>query len=128
MTSSKLADILSGYRWVGDKQIQFSPDDIYAAGSLAQKDICNVLRLLEQVCNHVGVSGQERYQYQPVTITGATAVNPSIITAPLHGFQTGDTIVIGGALGNTSINGRWTVTVIDANTFSVPIQIGRAHV
>lgn len=52
-------------------------------------------------------------------ITGATNANPIVITANGHGLQTGDTAVIHSVQGNTAANGTWTVTRVDANTFSL---------
>lgn len=56
----------------------------------------------------------------PVTITNATNATPIVITAPSHGFSTGFRVSIAGIVGNTAANNlTWTVTVTDANTFSL---------
>jgi len=59
-------------------------------------------------------------------ITAATNGNPAILTATGHGFGVGDKIrlAISGATGNWApINGATvTITVIDPNTFSVPVD------
>lgn len=68
----------------------------------------------------------------PVTITGATAANPVVITAPGHGLTTGDQVDISGIgwVANVSaddtetqpdqLNGRrYTVTVLTSSTFSL---------
>ena len=52
-------------------------------------------------------------------ITGATNVNPIVITSTGHGLTSGDSVVISGVLGNTAANGTKTVTVVNANTFSI---------
>ena len=52
-------------------------------------------------------------------ITGATNATPIVVTAANHGLITGDVVVVSGALGNTAANGTFTVTVADANTFSL---------
>jgi hypothetical protein len=54
-----------------------------------------------------------------VAITGATSANPIVITASAHGFSTGNQVQISGVSGNTSANGTFTITVVDANTFSL---------
>ena len=54
-----------------------------------------------------------------VAITGATSANPIVITAPAHGFSTGNQVQISGVQGNVSANGVFTITVVDANTFSL---------
>lgn len=61
--------------------------------------------------NFVGATG----------ITSSTAANPSVVVATAHGMTTGDRARIVAHQTNTAINGTWDVTVIDANTFSVPI-------
>lgn len=51
---------------------------------------------------------------------GGSAV---VITSTSHGLQTGRYINIFGNTSTPSINGDWSVTVIDANTFSIPTVI-----
>ena len=57
------------------------------------------------------------------TITGNTAANPTVVTSTAHGLSTGKTIVITGSNSTPSINGTFSVTVIDANTFSIPVNV-----
>jgi hypothetical protein len=53
-------------------------------------------------------------------ITDATQANPCVITSSNHGLRTGNTIQINNVLGMTQLNGNtYTVTYIDANTFSI---------
>ena len=53
-------------------------------------------------------------------ITGATKSNPCIITSPGYSIPTGTVIYIGNVLGMTQLNsGLYTITVIDANNFSL---------
>lgn len=64
-----------------------------------------------------------------VPITNATNATPIVVTAANHGLRTGDQIFIysvGGnlAANNTAGNPAWTVTVTDANTFSLNNSIG----
>jgi hypothetical protein len=56
-------------------------------------------------------------------ITANTAASPSVITSTAHGLVNGDQIVIAGSNSTPSINGIWTVTVLSANTFSIPINV-----
>jgi hypothetical protein len=63
--------------------------------------------------------------FNPIPITSSTAVNPSVITTPVHGFTTGDVVEIVGHTGNTNANGTWPVTVLTTTTFSIP-QPGNA--
>jgi hypothetical protein len=63
-----------------------------------------------------------------VTITSATNANPSVITAANHGLDAGQIVVVSNIYTNVagvptlhSANGTWQATVIDQNTFSVPV-------
>jgi uncharacterized protein (TIGR02217 family) len=57
------------------------------------------------------------------TITGITQANPGVVTATGHTFTTGDRITHSGIVGMTQLNGvTATVTVIDANTYSLGID------
>ncbi len=56
-----------------------------------------------------------------VAITGITAANPAVVTAPNHGLQTGDQCLITQSTGMLQISGMvFSVIRIDANTFSLP--------
>lgn len=57
-------------------------------------------------------------------ITAATNATPIVITANSHGLQTGDDAMISGVMGNTAANGRWVVTRVDANTYSLDGSVG----
>jgi hypothetical protein len=52
-------------------------------------------------------------------ITNATNTNPIQITSANHGLASGTRVTISGVLTNTNANGTFTITVIDANTFSL---------
>ena len=57
----------------------------------------------------------------PVGITSSTFANPIQITAPGHGMTSGDHADVYLHQANTPANGLWTVTVIDANNFTIPV-------
>lgn len=60
---------------------------------------------------------------EQLTVQGATNTNPVVITAALHGYSTGDEVFFDGVKGMTQLNGRTLpVTVIDANSFSLPVD------
>lgn len=63
--------------------------------------------------------------FSPITITGATADDPVVITANNHGLQNGDEIVIQGVSGMTQLNGN-TYYVADKtnDTFSLEDEDG----
>ncbi len=60
------------------------------------------------------------------SITGATNASPIVITSANHGLTTGQRVTITGVGGNTNANGTWTITVIDANTFSLNGSTGNS--
>jgi hypothetical protein len=53
------------------------------------------------------------------TVTAVTATNPASLTAPLHGRRTGDVVALAGL--THPVDGSYPVTVIDDNTFTVPV-------
>lgn len=65
----------------------------------------------------------------PANITGITVANPAVVTAPSHGFMTGQEIAITGVVGmtqggnklnsTTAAGNYYTVNVIDLNTFTL---------
>lgn len=59
--------------------------------------------------------------FSPKAISSSTAVAPSVITVTAHGYSTGDSIEVAGHLVNTNANGAWNITVLTANTFSIPV-------
>lgn len=65
---------------------------------------------------------------QQGSVTSATNATPIVITAAANGLQTGDRVSIAGVTGNTNANGTFPVTVIDANTFSIPASGNGAYV
>ncbi len=52
-------------------------------------------------------------------ITAATNASPAVITIAAHGYSNGDIVSIVGALGNTAINGVFTVAGVTTNTFTL---------
>lgn len=54
-------------------------------------------------------------------ITGISTDDEPVITSVDHPFVTGDSVTISGVLGATEVNGTWTATKIDKDTFSVDI-------
>jgi hypothetical protein len=56
---------------------------------------------------------------QPVAVTGATNASPIVLTSTGHNLVSEDVISVSGILGNTAANGIFTVTKVDANSFSL---------
>lgn len=63
--------------------------------------------------------------FQTRHITGITKANPGVVTVVGHDFITGDQITISGVQGMIEVNGNtYTITVIDADTFSIGVSTG----
>jgi len=62
----------------------------------------------------------------PVTISGATAADPVVITATTHGFSDGDEVIISDVLGMTELNFNkyLAATEGNANTFKLTAITG----
>lgn len=58
------------------------------------------------------------------SITSSTNASPISVEVTGHGYSTGDQVVISGHTTNTSANGTWTITVVDANNFTLNSSTG----
>lgn len=59
-----------------------------------------------------------------IGISSVSVANPThIVTAAPHKLKTGDSVLIAGVTSTPTVNGRWTVTRIDATTFSIPVNV-----
>lgn len=84
-------------------------------------------RTLSDTEFYVGVSGSAD-KWNPTlpvygTITVISAANPSQITSAGHGLATGAEVVLGNTDSTPDIDGVYTVTVIDADNFTVPANL-----
>jgi hypothetical protein len=57
-----------------------------------------------------------------VTVSGASAASPTVVTAVAHGLVTGDSVVIIGT-NKAALNHDWAVTVTGVDTFTVPCDL-----
>ncbi len=57
-------------------------------------------------------------------VTGATNATPIVITSANHGLTTGQRVTVASVGGNTAANGTWTITRVDADTFSLDTSVG----
>ena len=57
------------------------------------------------------------------TITSISGANPSIVTSIGHNLISGRKVLITGTNSSPTIDGDLVVTVIDGNTFSVPVSV-----
>jgi hypothetical protein len=56
-------------------------------------------------------------------ISSISVANPTVITSVGHGLTTGDSITIYSSNSTPTVNGAKTVTVLNANTFTVPVHV-----
>lgn len=56
-------------------------------------------------------------------ISNISVANPTVITSTVHGLTTGDIIVISGSNSAPVVDGVHTVTVLDSDTFTVPVSV-----
>lgn len=54
------------------------------------------------------------------TITAISAASSAIITSTAHGLSTSGKVIISGSNSTPSIDGTYEISVIDANSFSIP--------
>jgi hypothetical protein len=60
------------------------------------------------------------------TITNISFANPTVITSAGHNLATNDSITIAGSNSTPSIDGLQIVTVLTADTFTVPVKVTAA--
>ena len=124
MLSSDLVAKYAGYIYLGKQKILVSPEDVYIASSLAQSEIIRDLRLLQDKTTIVFPS-VEQSQRLPVAIsniTGTTTV--TVTTSVVHGYQTGEEVIMPSGLGYTGISGRRTITVTGTSAFTLNSTTG----
>ncbi len=56
-------------------------------------------------------------------VSAISAANPTVVTSTAHGLTSGQTITVSGSDSTPNIDGSRVVTVIDANSFSVPVNV-----
>jgi hypothetical protein len=125
MTSAELVSLFKGQYKLPNSAIPINEDDVYHAGNLAQADILNDGGVLERSGQLCLVADQEEYYFSGgEAITDATNASPIVNTSNGHPYSTGDTVHITGVGGNTAANGRWIITWLTANTFSLDDSTG----
>lgn len=58
-----------------------------------------------------------------VNITSVGVANPGQVNATAHGLVTGDSVTIAGTTTTPTINGSYPVIVVNANQFTVPVNV-----
>lgn len=69
--------------------------------------------------NLVGVLGQV---HAITNYEGSAGIAPVVVRSPGHGLSDGTVILISGYSGHPSYNGYQAVTVVDADTFTIPVR------
>ena len=58
-----------------------------------------------------------------LTVTGISKASPAVVTSAAHGLTSGNSVIISGATAAWApLNATWTATVIDGNSFSIPVD------
>jgi hypothetical protein len=57
------------------------------------------------------------------SITAISVANPTHVTSNNHGLVSGEAILIAGTNSTPALVGPYTVTVLDGNTFTVPVNV-----
>ena len=64
------------------------------------------------------------YTAAPQSIVSSTNATPIVVTITAHGYSDGDSVTIAGHETNTAANGTWTVTYVNADSFSLDDSTG----
>lgn len=116
---------------VGADTAQFYMDNVIMWGSHAAGQTATLLDVGQTIdiqfnrCDFNG-GGYGVRGGRHVAVTGISVANPSIITAPAHGFTNGVSVRFGGMTTTPQLGTgatSYVITVIDANTFSIPINV-----
>ena len=78
----------------------------------------------ENVSNLSPTSNTLHPQSTTGTITNVGTASPLVVTSPNHGLLNGAVVKISGVGGATGANNTWTITVVDANRFSLNGSVG----
>lgn len=65
-----------------------------------------------------------RVKAVPISLVSSTNASPISVEVTGHGYTTGDQVEIAGHATNTAANGAWTITVTDANNFTLNSSTG----
>lgn len=125
MTSAELVSLFKGQYKLPNNAIPIGEEDVYHAGSLAQYDILADAGVIQRTGQLALIAGQAEYYYNAgKSITAGTAATPIVLTSVAHGFNTGDTLNISGINGLTGANGRFNITKVDADSYSLDGSVG----
>jgi len=106
---SEAASSASTTSWVASQS--FAPGAI-TIDALALKVLSHTL--LGNVAVKLGKNG---------TVTAISIANPTHVVSANHGLVTGEAVLLAGTNSTPALTGPYTVTVLDANTFTVPVSV-----
>lgn len=105
-------------------------------GTLSETDYLSTLKLsinstsanlytaLTDLCTKLDADiGTSTYHGRTGNISAISVANPTQITSTAHGLLSGETVTITGSDSIPTIDGNHTVTVIDADNFTIPISV-----
>lgn len=72
---------------------------------------------------YVGQARSFQEKPAPLTVSSVSKANPAVVAVTGHGLQSDNTVDVAGGTGDwAGINGNQKITVIDANSFSIPVN------
>ena len=95
-----------------------APPPVPNAGHLLDNDFDVDTDDTWQTLRVVGIMGAV---HEIVNFTGTHGVSPVTVHAPAHGLATGADVLIANYGGHATYNGYHAITVIDADTFTIPV-------
>lgn len=116
MTSTQLADMIVGYQAFAEQKILITADEVYAAGAVAQREICSDGKILTARGILVLVNGQGTYHKRefPVTAVDTPETTTCVIHCAGHDLRVGDSFVL--SLPNMADSRRGEIRVASAVT------------
>lgn len=70
-----------------------------------------------------GLAKSRRMTPKLLVVTSVTAAAAAVVTIASHGLTSGNSVIISGATGDwAGLNGTQVITVINSNSFSVPVN------
>lgn len=109
--------------WQGEKQVMSATNSLQEIGALPIPP-----RMGEGAVGPLSLVLQAtRLGAGAINIASSTFATPIKITAATaHGLVTGNQVLIAGHLVNTAANGTWTITLVDATSFTLDTSVGIA--
>jgi hypothetical protein len=102
----------------------YAADPTYAGGSVSYTATTSATTVVSNRGYYYVGSIQTANSTPAGTVTAATSASPIVITVTAHGFSTGNTVAFTGMPDDFAVldSGTHTITVLSADTFSVPVD------